>query len=287
MGEHPFIGSEAVSSGAIKKHHLRSHFRAVFPDVYVRKDAELPLHQRAYAGWLWSHRQGVIAGLTASALHGAKWVDESAPVELVWPNARPPRGVITHGFRLDPDEQGLAASIPVTTPERTAFDLGRRGRLDDAIARLDALGNATGFEVDSVLAVADRHPGARGVRQLRAALDLYDCGAQSPKETWLRLLLIRAGYPRPTTQLPVRRPDGRRRYYLDMGWEGIKVAVEYEGDHHRNDPDVYAYDIERLETLEKLDWIVVRVAARHRKFDVLRRVEDAWTARLRTDREVS
>ncbi len=36
--------------------------------------------------------------------------------------------------------------VPVTTPERTAFDIGRRGRLDDAVARLDALGNATGIE---------------------------------------------------------------------------------------------------------------------------------------------
>jgi hypothetical protein len=42
----------------------------------------------------------------------------------------------------------------VTTPERTAFDIGRRGRRDDAVARLDALGNATGFKADHVLTLA-------------------------------------------------------------------------------------------------------------------------------------
>ena len=52
-----------------------------------------------------------------------------------------------------------------------------------------------------------------------------DAGAQSPKETWLRLLLIRAGLPRPHTQIPVLSPDGNRWYYLDMGWEGIKLAA--------------------------------------------------------------
>jgi hypothetical protein len=37
--------------------------------------------------------------------------------------------------------------------------------------------------------------------QARAALNLIDCGAQSPKETWLRLLLVRADLPMPQTQV--------------------------------------------------------------------------------------
>lgn len=229
MGEdQPFVGSEAIAHGLLKKHQLRANFRAVFPDVYVAKDTELTLRERARAGWLWSHRQGVLAGLTASALHGAEWVDDRLPVELVWSNARPPRELRTHSWMLCPAERCLVGSLPVTTIERTAFDIGRRRRLDDAVARLDALGNATGFKADDVLAVAERHRGACGLRQLVAALDLYDAGAQSPKETWLRLLLIRAGYPRPQTQIPVISPDGRREYSIDMGWENIKVGVEYE-----------------------------------------------------------
>jgi hypothetical protein len=282
MGEdQPFVGSEAIAHGLLKKHQLRANFRAVFPDVYVAKDTELTLRERARAGWLWSHRQGVLAGLTASALHGAEWVDDRLPVELVWSNARPPRGLRTHSWMLCPAERCLVGSLPVTTIERTAFDIGRRRRLDDAVARLDALGNATGFKADDVLAVAERHRGARGLRQLVAALDLYDAGAQSPKETWLRLLLIRAGYPRPQTQIPVISPDGRREYSIDMGWENIKVGVECEGDHHRVDKGRYDYDITRYEDLDCVGWKMIRVVARDRPPAILARVRRAWDSRLR------
>jgi very-short-patch-repair endonuclease len=283
----PFIGSEAVAAGAIRKHELRARFRAVFPDIYVPRGAVLTMPERARAAWLYSHREGVIAGLTASTLHGAKWVDDHLPVELIWSNARRPRGLRTYDMRLQSDEFVDYEDMRITTVARTAFDIGRRGRLDDAIARLDALGNRTGLRVDDVLVIGDRHRGARGLRQLRAALDLYDPGSESPRETWLRLLIIRAGYPRPRTQIPVLSPDGRRRYYLDMGWEDIKLAVEYDGDHHRENPQVFAYDILRAEELDELGWTRIRVVKENRSAEVLRRLDRAWRSKLRGDRAIS
>jgi len=287
IGDRPFVGSEALASGLVKKHQLRAHFRAAFPDVYVPKNAVLTVHQRAKAAWLYSHREGVVAGLTASALHGAQWVDDDLPIELIWSNARRPRGLRTFDMRLRSNEFVELDDMRITTVERTAFDLARRGRLDDAIARLDALGNATGFKADDVLAVANRHRGARGLRQLRTALDLYDPGAASPKETWLRLLVIRVGFPRPRTQIPVLSPDGRRWYYLDMGWEDLMLAVEYDGEQHRVDPKQFAYDIQRSEDLDELGWTRLRVVKENRPADVLRRLERAWTSKLRGDREIS
>jgi hypothetical protein len=280
----PFIGSEALASGLVKKHQLRAHFCTVYPDVYAPKETMLSLSQRAYAAWLWSHRQGVVAGLTASALHGAKWVDDDLPIELVWSNARRPRGLRTFDMRLHTEEFGLLNGLPTSTPERTAFDIGRRGRLDDAVARLDALGNATGFTVEDVTAVVRRHRGARGLRQLQAALDLYDPGGASPKETWLRLLVIRAGYPRPQTQIPVISPDGRRQYNLDMGWEDLMLAMEYDGEQHRVDPIQFAYDIQRSEDLDELGWTRIRVVKENRQADILRRLERVWHSKLRGDR---
>jgi len=122
---------------------------------------------------------------------------------------------------------------------------------------------------------------------LRTALSLYDPGAASPKETWLRLLLIRAGYPRPQTQIPVLSPDGRRQYYLDMGWEDFKLAIEYDGEQHRVSPIVFAYDIQRSEDLDELGWTKIRVVKENRAPDVLRRVERVWAAKLLSDREIS
>ncbi|BCI54742.1 hypothetical protein NIIDNTM18_40200 [Mycolicibacterium litorale] len=236
MTSNPFVGSEALASGLVRKHELRTRYRVVFPDVYVEKDTVLTMYTRAEAAWLWSHREGVIAGRTAAALHGAKWVDEDKPVEIMWRNARPPRGLHTSDSSLRRDEYGRHGDVQITTVVRTAFDVGRCASLDDAVANLDALGNATRFRAADVLDLAERHRGARRIRRLRTALELYDPRAESPRETWLRLLLIRAGYPRPRTQIPVLRADGRSKYYLDMGWEEQMVAVEYDGDHHRTDP---------------------------------------------------
>lgn len=277
--EQPFIGSEALADGALRRHQLRSRFAAVFPDVYVRRDQQLTLRQRTVAAWLWSHRQGVVAGLTAAAWHGSQWVDERLPVELICSNARPPRGVRTYDMQLRPDEFSLLRRVPVTTPERTAFDIGRRGPIGAATAQLDALLRATGVKVSEITGLAETHCGARGLRQLETVLALVDSGAQSPQETWLRLLLIRAGLPRPTTQIPVRSTDGGRLYYLDMGWEHVMVGVEYDGEHHRVDRWQYAKDIRRREELDRLGWIVIRVIAGDSPAEIVGRVRDALARR--------
>jgi hypothetical protein len=277
--DQPFIGSEAVASGALRRHQLRSRFRAVFPDVYLRRDQELTLRQRAIAAWLWSHRNGAIAGVTAAAWHGSKWVDEHLPVELIWSNARPPRGLRTYDINLCPDELHVVAGLPVTTPRRTAFDIGCRKPMGLAIAHLDALMRATGLKVGEVSGIAAQHRGARGLRQLEAVLECVDAGSQSPKETWLRLLLVKAGLPRPTTQIPVMAAAGTRVYYLDMGWPDLMVAVEYDGEHHRLDRWQYTKDIRRSEVLAQLGWIVIRVVASDRPEDIVRRVRDALAYR--------
>jgi very-short-patch-repair endonuclease len=281
----PFIGSEAVANGVVRKHLLRTAFTAVCPDVYVPRGYEMSLRERATAAWLWSHRTAVIAGLTASALHGARYVEDSHPIELISPNRRPPPRIRTHKVTLGADESTVRWGLPVTTPERTAYELARFGELGAAVARLDALGNATGFSAAAVSDLAQRHKGARGMRQLNEALDLYDCGAQSPWETWLRLLLIDEGFPRPRTQIPVVSADGRRRYYLDMGWEELKLAVEYDGDQHRVDPVQFAHDIARAEDLDELEWTRVRVVKRNTVDDIVRRVSRAYEASVHSARE--
>ena len=278
----PFIGSEALRAGLIRKRQLRANFRAVLPDVYVARDFSPGLVDRARAAWLWSHRQGVLAGITAAALHGAKWVDESAPIELIWVNARSPRGVRTSAMRLQPTEIGQTHELPVTTPQRTAFDIGRTPGIGRAVARLDSLARATGLKVCDVEEVAARHRGARGLRQLERALPMLDAGSQSPKETWLRLLLIDDGLPRPQTQIPVLGANGYPFAYLDMGWAEWLVAVEYDGDQHRSDRMQYVKDIRRTAELERMGWIIVRVVAEDRPLEILRRVRDALAGRQMT-----
>lgn len=271
----PFLGSEALSRGLVRKHELRSKYLAHFPGVYFPADIRPNFAQRVEAAWLWSHRKGVVAGLTAARLYGTLWVDDELPIELIWPNARPPKGVSTCAAALGNGETATLSRLPVTSRVRTAFDLARRRPLTAAVARLDAFANAALFDRADVLGLAARHRGVPGLRQVERALDLHDPGAQSPRETWLRLVVIDAGFPRPRTQIPVA-VGGRTKYYLDMGWEDPKVALEYDGDQHRTDKAQFARDVVRLEELADLGWIVVRVVAGTPTSEVVRRVRRAW-----------
>ncbi len=273
-----FRGSEALRRGRLTPYQLRTAFRAIYPDVYLADYAAPSLRMRSRAAWLWSGRRGVLAGLAAAALHGAKWIDDDEPIELIWRNPHSPAGVITRNQRIEPDEVTRVAGLPVTSLPRTAYDLARQLPTAQALARLDALMRATPFSVEDVLLLTKRYPGARGLRGLRAALPLVDGGAASPKETWLRLLLIDAGLPVPATQIPVHE-DWRLLSVLDMGWEKYQVAAEYDGDQHRADRRQYVRDQARLRKLAELGWIVVRVIAEDRPEQVVQRVRAALTRR--------
>ncbi|AGZ54517.1 hypothetical protein I545_1664 [Mycobacterium kansasii 662] len=99
----------------------------------------------------------------------------------------------------------------VTTPPRTALDLARRYPVGVAVAAIDALAQAAELKLADVELLLDGYRGRHGIRAARAALDLVDAGAQSPKETWLRLgalVLVTAGFPRPQTQIAVRKEWG-------------------------------------------------------------------------------
>lgn len=108
----------------------------------------------------------------------------------------------------------------------------------------------------------------RGVRRLRAALRLADGGAESPRETRLRLLLIGAGLPTPETQIEFFDDYGDVVIRVDMGWRTWKVAVEYDGVQHWTDSRQRSWDIDRIAILDSLGWVVIRVSA-----DMLRRPE--------------
>lgn len=275
----PFIGSEAVANGVVVKSALRTRYTKLFRNVYVSADAAPTPQLRARAGWLWSGRRGVIAGLSASALHGAKWVEDTAPLEIFHTNRNPLPGIRVRGDVLVEDEVAVVGGIPVRTPARTALDIGCWYPASEAVAAIDALARATDLKISDVDLLAQRYPGRRGIRQARTTLSLVDAGGQSPKETWVRLLLIQAGLPRPRTQIAVHDQNGNTVAYLDMGWDDVKVAVEYDGDQHRTDKRQYTWDIRRLELVARLGWIVVRVVAGDRPTDIIQRVRSALVQR--------
>lgn len=272
----PFRGTEALAAGIVTPHQLRTKFESVHRNVYVPRGQPLTPVTRAIAAWLWSGRTAIVAGLSAAALHRTAWIDAWLPAELNRRSRDKARGIVLHSDLLWDDETLVRDGITMTTPARTAFDLGRRKGLTTAVIRLDALAHASGLKMVDVELLAERHRGARGLAQLRRVLPMVDGGAESPYETKTRLAIVASGLPQPQTQIEVRSDWGTVLARIDMGWEEWQVGVEFDGAQHWTDPAQRTRDIDRLAELEARGWIIIRVSA-----DLLRRRPAVLIARIR------
>jgi hypothetical protein len=275
--ESPFLGTEALAAGAVNRYQLATRHDALYRNVYIPRGQAVTAADKAVGAWLWSGRRATAAGLSAAALHGAKWIDAALPAELIQSSRHKTRGILLHSDALADDEICHVRGVPATTPARTAFDLGRRKGLTTAVVRIDALRQATRLAAGDVGSLVERHRGARGIVQLREALTLSEAGAESPQETRTRLVLTAAGF-RPT-HLQIEVFDhydfvGR----IDMGYLRWKVGVEYDGPQHWTDPNIRNRDLERRAILSALGWRIVHVNAemlRYRPAVIVGRTEAA------------
>jgi hypothetical protein len=257
----PFLGRQAVRRGEISAWRLQRDYRALYRNVYLPKDATLTALTRARAAWLWSGGAATMTGLSAAAVLGTKWLDAGEPAELRRSNRHAPPGIVIRSYDLDDREVFVRNGIRITTPERTAFDIGRSMSVNRSIPILDALSHATNFKVADVVSHAVARPGSRGIRRLQSVSKLVDGGAESPQESRVRLLLVAAGLPRPETQIEFTDESGMARIRVDMGWREWRVAVEYDGVQHWADRYQRSWDIDRIAILEAMGWAVVRISA--------------------------
>lgn len=271
-----FLGSEALAAKVLPERAMRSLYEPVHPGVYRPAGIALTARERAQAAWLWSRRKGVIAGNSAAALLGAKWVSPTLDAELIHGNRHPPAGIVVHSETLLPGEVVEVDGMPVTSVARTAFDVGRwaSSRLF-AVQRLDALANVTGVKVKDIEAVMAEHRGTRGLVRLKAVLPLMDSGAESPQETRTRLVLIDAGLPVPQTQIRVCDDYGDFVARIDMGYRELRVGIEYDGPQHWTDAGQRDRDIDRYTALADLGWAIIRVSS-----DLLRYRQGTFIARV-------
>ena len=96
----------------------------MFRDVYIRRDVQLTAAIKARAAWL--STGATLCGVSAAAVHGTEWLDAGVPAEIVRANPYPQKDMVVRRYELTDEEVCLAKSMRVTTPARTAFDLGRR-----------------------------------------------------------------------------------------------------------------------------------------------------------------
>jgi very-short-patch-repair endonuclease len=256
MRDQPFVGSAAVAAGLVTPDQLRGPgFTRLFQGVFVRAGTEIDFALRCRAAALLAGRRGVLAGWAAAELLGASCAPSGAPVELVVPGGgRSRAGLVVRSGRLPSDEVSHVVGARVTTAARTAFDLGRVSPATHAIVGVDALRYACALDPDDVRALALRHPGARGARQLSEVLRRSTCLAQSPMESRIRIAIEDARLPVPVLQYPVGP------YFLDLAYPERKIALEYDGRTHLT-PERARRDLNRQAYVTSEGWTVIRFPA--------------------------
>jgi hypothetical protein len=284
----PFTAAEAQAHGVSRK-ALRillaaGAVRRVFHNVYI--PAELPdtIHTRAAALAMILPPWAVVCDRTAAWLHGVdvlryRELGAPPPIDLVSIRDLTPsrRGGVNGGERdLDPLDITVVDGVRVTTPLRTALDLGCKLPRYRALAALDQFMRLHGITERDFEAQLPRFRGRRGVVQLRQLVGIANPLAESPGESWIRLAIYDANLQMPILQLPII-VGGTERYRLDLAYEFQRVCVEYDGVEYHTSPDQVAADEERRRWLRDRGWTIIVVT----KDDLDRDSTREWILRLR------
>ena len=275
-----FRGTRVLRAGLLTPAQLRSSaWRRLRPDVYA--DVEIPvdhlLHARGVR--LVAPTEAAFGGLTAVVLWGGcEFATADDPVEIVLPPTtrwQPGPGVAVRTARLDGDVVVDRAGVRRTCRVRTAVDLIRRGEVDDGVVLLDRLVHTGIVRLDDVRDAAADLPRGRGSRLAREIAGLADGFAESPPETRLRLLMLRAGLPTPVAQFRVFDDEGFIAR-VDFAYPDLKLAIEYDGACHGR-PGQLTRDRDRLNRLFEAGWRVVFVTAvdMHRPEELVDRIRRA------------
>lgn len=216
---------------------------------------------------------GIASHSTAAMLWGIPlppWLQGSFDVHISRDAAKNPpwrTGVSGHHTRFKPGEVVLLHGMPVTSPLRTWLDLAALLDLDDLVAAGDYLvcehNRSFGPKRVAIVKLAELRQAVlhefhrRGIVKAREAADLVRVGADFPRETRLRLALERAGLPALTLNHVVRA-NGKDASWPDLAIPEWKVAIEYDGAHHRTVRQQGIDDARDL-LMKRLGWRQLRI----------------------------
>jgi hypothetical protein len=262
-----FLGSHAVAAGALTRAQLQSGlYRRLFQNVYA--DPGLPADHRLYA-------RGAMLVMPADAVLGgrsaAAWFDApfAAPVDpvlvVVGPDSawRGPRGIRVHRTSVNTAEvitiDNAEDVVRVTSPLRTAWEIGTLESLVTAVALLDAMVRAGHVDTTSLDRLARARRGHWGARRFSRVVPLVDGRSESRPESLVRVACVRAGLPAPVPQYVVTA-GGEFLGRVDLAWPEARLIVEYEGAHHFDELQI-RQDDQRYRRLTAAGWRVIRLSS--------------------------
>jgi hypothetical protein len=278
-----FAVGEAVESGVSAKRLRSTDLEAPFHGVRsARADSDAvrgrvdPVRAlcAAYATRMPTHRG--FSHLSAVRLFGLPVPerlrdDHRLHVSAVAPH-RAPRGAGVRGYQLSieharvPGTLQLLDGLRVIAAVDTWCQMASQLSLDELVALGDGIARRQRplATVDELRNAAERYAGGRGARTLAEALPLIRAGTDSPKETELRLAIVRRGLPEPEVNITIYDDEGLPIARGDLVYPRYKVLVEYDGAHHREIEQQYFNDVDRDDRLIEAGWRIIHFNRSHR-----------------------
>lgn len=278
---------------------LRWKSRRLIHGVHAVGDAREPHGQPQWADGRWMHHWSVLTALqkvqpdavgtfiTAAVLHGMvlpRRLEKCSMVHVSTGSGgrqirRP--GVAARRTKLT--DECTVHGVRLTAVSSTIKDLAQHLNHLEAVQLFDGLlGPWKGgprLTYDALASIVGALPEGRKYAELRRALESARLGVQSPRETNLRLAIVRAGLPEPTVNPRIYLPSIGDYRKPDLAWEQYKVCCEYEGSYHWEDQVQFQRDIDRLHAFQAAGWIVIKVTRSTGLGQYLRLIVDALSSR--------
>lgn len=278
LGPAPFPVRDAVAVG-VPRHRLR------------RGDLSTPIHGVRASARL----QPTLVEAVATVLRDDQWFSHTTAAQI-WGGPLPrdlPTDVVHVSTASDrtmrrahvighrcshPDVVELAVGR-VSAPARTWFESAGSLSERDLVALGDYFVGQSGLATVDELA-AEIRPGARDARRARAAIARVRVGAESAMETFVRLAVVDAGFPEPELNVEVHDEHGVFLGRVDFAWSDHRIALEYDGDHHRA-REQFRRDQRRANGFTTNGWLVIHATAADaaRPSVLFERLRQAFVAR--------
>ncbi|WP_233563647.1 hypothetical protein [Cryobacterium tepidiphilum] len=285
----PFSTREArnlgVNDGRLRRSDLRRPFRGVRSLKASESFDEAPANETVEETWTRARSRNRVRAheyatrmpdgqffshITAAFLHGLplpsrfrdiEWLDVSTMSRSL---RRTGSGVRGH-FASTVTRVVYLETLPVASAVDVWCQLSTTLTLDELVIMGDALVRRKSPPATmQILATAvARCSGRPGAKLLREALALVRPRTDSPRETMLRLIIVRANLPEPEVNLELRNRYGAFMAWGDLVYREHKILLEYDGEVHRVDEKQFQRDVDRLDEIMEEDWRVIRYNKSH------------------------
>lgn len=250
----PFTRAEARSYGLSDDVLYGARFRRMLDGVYACADLETNLWLWLQAAFLIAPTDSVVTGLTGLRVRGID-IGPRWPLHLATASGRRVRRSrlrVSRVQKLPPTNDRLASAAHCFVVTCAEVDLVDAVTIGDWLLHL---GQSHGALAEYVAGYR-----GRGAAKARRAMRFVRERVESPRETYVRLLLVLAGLPEPKCNPNLGDAEGFIGR-ADLAYLAFRIIVEYDGRFHIEVEENWENDLDRLDDFAETEWLHYRVTA--------------------------